>query len=265
MDWVYRNQPVKPRHETTPDEAASIPRAARMADALVALAERFLSQPPGDDETMHTADRFQVTVNVSAETLSDNAVNPNNPPQTEDGSVLAAESARRLCCDAAVVPMLETADGEPLAIGRKTRTISPALRRALKRRDHGCRFPGCVNTRFVDGHHIKHWADGGETCLDNLVLLCRFHHTLMHEGGYGVVREGNEFVFWRADGTVVPKVNDVQLSGAVATLMDDQEELGIDARTTISKWDGSRPDYAYIVSVLFDRREFAMRQRAAPE
>jgi hypothetical protein len=100
-------------------------------------------------------------------------VDPDDPPSIEGGSVIAPDTVRRLACDASIVPLIESARGEPLAIGRRTRTISPAMRRALKRRDGGCRFPGCTNTRFVDGHHIEHWADGGETRLDNLVLLCR--------------------------------------------------------------------------------------------
>ena len=79
----------------------------------------------------------------------------------------------------------EAPDGSVLDIGRKTRTIPPTLRRALESRDRGCRFPGC-GLRFTDAHHVRHWADGGETKLDNLVLLCRFHHRLVHEEGYRV-------------------------------------------------------------------------------
>ena len=78
-----------------------------------------------------------------------------------------------------------------LDVGRRTRTIPPALRRALEVRDRGCRFPGC-GLRFTDGHHVKHWADGGETTLDNLILLCRFHHRLVHEGGWRVEFWGRE-------------------------------------------------------------------------
>jgi HNH endonuclease len=71
-------------------------------------------------------------------------------------------------------------------VGRNTRTIPPALRRALNARDRGCRFPGCENRRFVDAHHIQHWAHGGDTTLTNLVLLCRRHHRFVHESGYKV-------------------------------------------------------------------------------
>jgi hypothetical protein len=104
--------------------------------------------------------------------------------EVEHGPWIAAETARRLACDASIVRMIDDADGEPLKVGRRTRSISAALRRALRARDHGCRFPGCTHRRFVDGHHVTHWAEGGETNLGNLVSLCRRHHRLVHEGGY---------------------------------------------------------------------------------
>jgi len=177
---------------------------ARRADALAALAERFLAASPSADESLNTADRYLITVHACAEALpASGHVDPADPPQFEGGSVAAPETVRRLGCDAAVVRVLENAEGEPLDVGRKTRVIPPALRRALKRRDGGCRFPGCTHTRFVDGHHIEHWADGGETRLDNLVSLCRQHHRLLHEGGYGIVKDGPVFRFFRADGVEV--------------------------------------------------------------
>ena len=99
---------------------------------------------------------------------------------------MAAETARRLSCDASVVALIENDDGEPLNVGRKTRTISAPLRRALNARDKGCRFPGCANARYIDAHHVEHWANGGETKPSNLVSLCRFHHRAVHEGGYRI-------------------------------------------------------------------------------
>ena len=80
------------------------------------------------------------------------------------------------------------ATAQPLRIGRKTRTIPPALRRALNARDRGCRFPGCGSRRYLDAHHIEHWADGGATDLENLLHLCGHHHRLLHEGGYRITR-----------------------------------------------------------------------------
>ena len=110
--------------------------------------------------------------------------------ELEDGSAVSAQTARRMLCDASLVPLVESSDGEPISVGRRTRTIPGAVRRALHFRDGGCRFPGCTHERFVDAHHIEHWADGGATAVDNLVLLCRRHHRLIHEGGFSVARTG---------------------------------------------------------------------------
>jgi hypothetical protein len=96
------------------------------------------------------ADQHQVVVHVATETLRDKSA---GCCEVEDGPSMSAETARRLAWDASVVVLIEDEDGEPLSVGRKTRTISPALRRFLKARDKGCRFPSCTNTRHVDSHH----------------------------------------------------------------------------------------------------------------
>jgi hypothetical protein len=106
--------------------------------------------------------------------------------ELEDGTAVSPETARRLACDASLVRN-----------GRKTRAIPPAMRRALRSRDRGCRFPGCENRRFLDAHHIHHWARGGPTSTQNLLLLCRRHHRLLHEGGYRVDPPGR---FYDASG-----------------------------------------------------------------
>ena len=129
------------------------------------------------------AERYQVVLHVEAATLESEG-EPGRS-ELEDGTRLSAETSRRLSCDASVVRLTEAPDGSVLDVGRKTRTIPPALRRALESRDRGCRFPGC-GLRFTDAHHIKHWADGGETNLENVLLICRFHHRLVHEEGYTV-------------------------------------------------------------------------------
>lgn len=92
--------------------------------------------------------------------------------------------------------MTKSADGSVLHVGRRTRTVPPALRRALEVRDRGCRFPGC-GVRYTDAHHIVHWADGGETSLKNTMLLCRMHHHYVHEGGWRMAtdREGKAVFF----------------------------------------------------------------------
>ena len=99
----------------------------------------------------------------------------------ENGPVLSPAVVKRLASEASLVTVLEDGKGNVLNVGRKTRTVPPSIRRALLLRDQGCRFPGCCEAKYVDAHHIHHWCDGGETCLDNLVLLCRRHHRLLHE------------------------------------------------------------------------------------
>ncbi|TVP47023.1 MAG: HNH endonuclease [Gemmatimonadales bacterium] len=93
------------------------------------------------------------------------------------------ETSRRLCCDATVVPLFLDAEERVADAGHARRVVSPALRRALEARDRGCRFPGC-GLRYTEAHHVRHWADGGETSLENCVLICLHHHRLLHEGGW---------------------------------------------------------------------------------
>ncbi|MFV2091189.1 MAG: HNH endonuclease, partial [Pseudomonadales bacterium] len=128
---------------------------------------------------------------VSAETLSSATAAGSEPAVIEHGPHLHPETVRRLTCDSALVTMLENDQGEVLNVGRKTRVIQSAIRRALWARDTQCQFPGCSHTRYLDGHHIVHWANGGETKLANLVLLCRRHHRYVHEQGFVVERSSN--------------------------------------------------------------------------
>jgi hypothetical protein len=160
----------------------SEPIAARRADALANIAETYMNN---SESSGSTADRHQVVVHVTAETS-----------HIDDGPHVTAETSRRIACDCSVVSIKEDEDGEPLSIGRRSRSIPPPMRRALGIRDGGCRFPGCTNNRFVDGHHIKHWADGGETSLDNLVLLCRHHHHLVHEGGFDCKKSADSEIYF---------------------------------------------------------------------
>ena len=228
-EWLRTEDQLEPWRafaDKVPDEAIPEKQQApmRRADALAVLAERFLARVPEADDSLSTADRFLITVHAPAEALPEHAaIDAEDPPQFEDGSVAAPETVRRLGCDAAVVRILESGDGEPLDVGRKTRVIPPSIRRALKRRDGGCRFPGCTHTRFVDGHHIVHWADGGATCLDNLVSLCRFHHRLVHEGGYYVVKDAQAFRFFRSDGYEIRGLEEA-LQGLYATAARERLE-----------------------------------------
>ena len=172
--------------------------AQRRADALATMAETTLLHGP---ESQSSAERYQVVVHVTAETL---ACSGDGRSELECGQRLAPDTVRRIACDGSWLRITEDADGDPLDIGRKTRAVPPALQRALRSRDGGCRFPGCTHHRFVDAHHIQHWANGGATALDNLVLLCRRHHRLVHEGGFGVERIANSTIrFTRPDGRVI--------------------------------------------------------------
>jgi Domain of unknown function (DUF222)/HNH endonuclease len=168
-----------PLPEASAEASADLTPAvsARRVDALGIVAESFLCRGA---EALCGGERHMITVHVDAETLKTRGA---GRCEIEEGPSIAAETARRLACDASVVTITENERGEPLDIGRKSRSIPPGIQRALKSRDRGCRFPGCTHHRYVDGHHIRHWADGGETKLANLVLLCRFHHRLVHEGG----------------------------------------------------------------------------------
>src|SRR5712671_3235420 len=192
--------------------------AACRADALALMAERFLEHR-GTDDAGSTADRYQVVVHVDQAVLTQAAEADECEPhccELDDGPALALDTARRLACDSALVGVAQTAQGEPLNVGRRTRAIPPALVRALRSRDGGCRFPGCTRTRFTEGHHVKHWADGGETRLGNLVTLCRFHHRLVHEGGFGLrVTDDGVFVFTRPDGARVAENGEQCFRGSV--------------------------------------------------
>jgi hypothetical protein len=146
------------------------------------------------------AERFQVVLHVDNVALQADGVVSTKPDagmcELENGVRVSAETSRRLACDATRVIMVHGEHGKVLDVQRRTRTVPPALRRALDRRDHGCRFPGC-GLRFCDAHHVQHWADGGVTALDNLVLLCRFHHRLLHEGGYTMAFDEDRNVVFR--------------------------------------------------------------------
>ena len=174
----------------------------------------------------------------------------------EHGRHVSAVTSQRIACDCSIVAIKEDENGEPLSIGRRSRSIPPPMRRALGARDGGCRFPGCSNTRFVDGHHIKHWADGGETSLDNLVLLCRHHHHLVHEGGFTCERKADGEILFKdqrarplADWSVLPSIADHR---DVQVWLDREFfEADIDSETCTAKWlAGERMDWQMAVSAL---------------
>ena len=171
------------------------------------------------------------------------------------GIHVSGETARRVACDAATVMMGHGPGGEILDVGRRTRTLSPALRRALAARDRQCRFPGCGNLR-CDAHHVEHWADGGRTALDNLVLLCRRHHRAVHEEAFRVTRDAaGDVQFLRPDGRPLAAAPPapVWAGSALGPTNDRLVAAGIeiDARTATPAWQGERLDLGWAMSVLW--------------
>jgi hypothetical protein len=187
---------AEPRDADPVTRTADLPVAARRADALVAMAERALDS----EATARGDDRYQVVVHADAPVLTDDA---DGRCELADGPVLAPETARRLTCDASLVTMVDGPDGTPLDVGRKTRRIPARLRRAILARDGVCVFPGC-DRPITEIHHRKHWAKGGSTTLANLDGTCKYHHRLVHEGGWSIERDNDGRVtFRRPDGTTL--------------------------------------------------------------
>src|SRR5687768_14075780 len=236
-----------------PDEAAAVMKALAVAgsgnraDGAVALAEMALAgrlggPPAGDGEAASVRPPVEVVVHVQAADLEG---------RTELGDGVSAEVARRVLCDAGVVPMLEDANGKTIDVGRKTRTIPAALRRALDARDGGCRFPGCTNRLFTDAHHVEHWLDGGETNLDNTVLLCRGHHRHVHEHGFSLERVGEDLVFRDPRGKVVPAQGPKsQIVVDLAAVVGAWRGAPVTAETNAPGWDGQQVDYDLCVAAL---------------
>ena len=221
----------------------------QQADALGLLAESALHQglDPGAP-----GERYQVVVHVDAEVLAD----PEQPGQSvlEDGMRVPAGTSQRLACDASRVVMRHGPDGQVVEVDTRTRTIPPAIRRALHHRDRGCRFPGC-GVRFGQGHHIRHWAHGGPTTLSNLALLCRRHHRAVHEEGYQVERDPDGALrFSRPDGRLLPDVPPPpEIPGDPVEVIRARHKaagLCLHARTGIPGWLGERLDLGYAIDVL---------------
>lgn len=163
---------------------------ARRADALLALC----SQRIADDAD---ADRATVVVHASLEALSGR-----RNAETEHGAVMPPEALQRLACDARIQVVAENEASDAIALGRTKREPSASMMRQLRHRDRGCRFPGCGSTAFANAHHIVWWSRGGATDLNNLLLICGFHHRLVHEHGWTVKRADDGRLRWfRADGS----------------------------------------------------------------
>lgn len=184
--------------------------STQQADAFVNMVTGYLSG--GDGEENASADNYLVTIHVDQSALAGG----------EGRSSLPINSVKRLCCDSHAVVITEDEKGEPLSIGRKTRIVPTALKRAVSAKFHGqCAFPGCCNRRFLHFHHVEHWSNGGETSIGNLMPLCTRHHPLFHEGLFRIERDYQDhWIFVRPDGLVIPP------SGYIPEdMIDDIDEL----------------------------------------
>jgi hypothetical protein len=205
-----------------------------------------------------------VVVHVDAAALAE----PDAGGTLDDGTALAPAATERLLCDATVVEVVESSRGNVLDVGRRRRTIPTLLRRALRLRDRGCRFPGCTN-RLVDGHHVVPWARGGATALENLCSLCRRHHTYVHEYGFRLERDGTGgFRFFRRDGReVTAAVAAPALPADPVDALRAQhraEGIAVDRWTNFPRWDGQAPDYEHAVFCLVGQEALTSERPSSP-
>jgi hypothetical protein len=201
------------------------------ADDAVKLAESFLA---GNPVSGTGGERFQVMVHLDQEVLGPDGAWTGT---LEDGTRVSAEALRRVACDCGLVTV--TRDGEALNIGRRARSIPPAIRRALMLCDRGCAFPGCTHTSFLHAHHIEHWLHGGETSLENLAMLCTVHHHLVHEGGWSITAAADgAFLFYSPHGKPLAAAPPREcVADGQAWLRTWAEENNVN----FPQWDGKNP------------------------
>ncbi len=247
------------REEDVSAETSSRTHEQRRADALRLVAESALS---GGLDPGKSSDRYQVVVHADQAVLRDPAAAGQSV--LEPGAGVSAETSRRIACDASVVEMTHDESGNVLDVGRKRRTIPPAIRRALDARDPTCRFPGC-NLRFTQGHHVEHWVNGGETKLSNLVNLCHHHHHCVHDGGYRVELspEGRASFYW-PHGSLIPEVPLLPKApeNPVEALRSRNAEnaVSLTGEEGAPKWGYAPIDWDYAVDVPL--QNLAMRRRS---
>ena len=232
------------------------------ADALVALARAGLDAGPLDTSG---SDRFEIVVhadvdNFRTDDAADAAPDDAQPMPVRGGSPLAEgrchlrngpcihpATLHRLACDSAFRVIMHGSDGSPRDVSDRRRTVTPQLRRLLEERDGGCRFPACGRRKHLHAHHIRFWSLGGPTDLDNLVLLCGFHHRLLHEHGYQITVTDGVRTFRRPDGSEIEDGPALHDDGRFADLSTNCA-IGPDSLTPA--WGGEPLDLGYIVGVL---------------
>lgn len=262
------------RVELTPGRFVSDPQSGPRPRATSKPAVRAAPRPTAADALVHiarlaleggtqvearcvgvgpsVAGRSEVVIHVDRDLTSADA---ELRACLEDGTQVSAEALRRVCCDGGLVTAAVDEQGAVLDVGRKTRAIPTAIRRALWMRDSGCRFPGCCNTRFLHGHHITHWLHGGRTSLDNLVLLCSFHHRQVHEGGFSLRRtEAGGVAVRTPAGDTLARHPALAVDPGLIDWNSDWwgggDQVEIDAWTATPTWGGERPEYRWIVDTM---------------
>lgn len=208
--------------------------AQRRADALVLICESFLANGP---KTRGAPSRNNAVVHV--EINRDGVVSG----ETEAGVPVHSETCRRVLCDSSVQGMLGDV-GQPIGVGRTTRTINRRMRRAIKKRSGGmCEWIGCQERLYVEAHHVWHWENGGPTELWNLVNLCWHHHHLVHEGGFRLQHDGRGGVTcYRPDGT--------ELLDPIPAMATDPLAFDLDDEAIIPRWAGERFDLSACVDAV---------------
>lgn len=242
----------------------------KRADGLSALAEHFIATATVDDENggikaLAGHERCQLVLHVQAETLEAEHEHGDCCDCHHDTSLLkphniehqwiTPQSAKRFSCDASILTVVEDKYGNVLNLGRKTRTISPALKKALVIRDETCRFPGCCANKYVEFHHVLHWSNGGQTNPDNLIKLCRFHHDQLHQGHYTIhlqrqteKNHGQKWVFKTAAGEVIE--HNPVLPVSKTNDFFEAQWPNIDSRTAVTDWRGKPLNYPRAIKDL---------------
>jgi uncharacterized protein DUF222/HNH endonuclease len=218
-------------------------RAARRADALLTV----INRSGGESGPVVERGTAQVIVHLDATT---------GTARLDDGPEIPDSTAERLACDARVQLLLDDRRGNRLYLGRIRRLATPAQIAALTVRDGDvCQFPGCTHTRHLHAHHVRSWLRGGSTDIDNLVLICGFHHRLIHDHGYRIHRLPGRWGFLRSDGTTIPSTA-TPLTGNTESLIEinTRARLRITRDTLTPDWDGEHLDPAPILDALLPRR-----------
>ena len=251
LESITSSRPVPEPTDDGVKDPADDRWAARSADALVAMCEHVVAG--GAENLLASTAARQVVVHVDVGVLTGEA--SDGRCYVEGGSPLSAAAARRIGCDAEVVTVTER-NGLPVDVGRKQRIVPERLRLALHVRDRFCRFPGCgVPAHRTEAHHYEHWALGGGTDLDNLLLMCGFHHRRHHAGAFRIRKTADGFSFETDDGHVI------QPSPRDPVTLDRNPDIG--PSTAEALWGGAEMEFGYAVDVIWDACEFA-EARAAP-